>query len=121
MLTKGGHKTAAGTYWNLMDGSRVELKEEGILPGNEKAIYIKAHGALVLAASPVLGLLFAVFLPFIGIAMTLMLVAGKIVDGVTSAAAVSASFGWRPVEAYLTGKRKQAAKARKSEKETEKK
>ena len=110
MLTKGGHTTAAGTYWNLMDGTRVELNEKGILPGDEKAIYLKAHGALVLAAGPVLGLLFAVFLPFIGIAMSLMLVGGKLLDGLTSAAAGSASFGWRPVEAYLTGKKKQAAK-----------
>ncbi len=121
MLTKGGHKAAAGTYWNLMNGTRVEMKEEGILPGSEKAIYVKAHIALVLAAGPVLGLLFAVFLPFIGIVMTLMLIGGKLVDGVANALASTAPFGWRPVEAYLTGKKKQASKERKSVKETEKK
>ncbi len=121
MLTKGGHKAAAGTYWNLKNGTRVEMKEEGTLPGSEKAIYVKAHVALVLAAGPVLGLLFAVFLPFIGIAMALTLVGGKLADGVTSSLTRSASFGWRPVEAYLTGKKKGAAKARKSENETEKK
>ncbi len=110
MLTKGGHKAAAGTYWNLMNGARVDMKEEGILPGSEKTIYVKAHAAIVLAAAPVLGLLFAVFLPFIGIAMVLMLIGGKLVDGVTNAVASNARFGWRPVEAYLTGKKKHAAK-----------
>jgi len=116
MLTKGGHKAAAGTYWNLKDGSRIDLAEEGVLPGNAHSTFIKASSMTVLLAGPVLGLLFAVFLPFIGIAMSIMLVAGKVVDSVASATAGSMSFGWRPVEAYLTGRKKRKeARAKKSE------
>lgn len=111
MFYKGGHKTGKGTYWNVMNGRRVEIEQEGILPGDEKAIYIKAPVVVMLMAAPVLGLLFAVFLPFIGIAMTLSLAAKKLVGSAAGATAKSFSFGWRPVEAYLAGKkRKKAAK-----------
>ena len=111
MLNKGGHKVAAGTYWNMTNGSRVQMEQEGVLPGDQKTRYIKAPVAVMLMAAPVIGLVFAVFLPFIGIAMTLSLIGKKLVDGVASAAAGSMSFGWRPIEAYLAG-RKQKKEAR---------
>ena len=111
MLTKGGHKVAAGTYWNMTNGSRVQMEQEGVLPGDQKTRYIKAPVAVMLMAAPVIGLVFAVFLPFIGIAMTLSLIGKKLVDGVASAAAGSMSCGWRPIEAYLAG-RKQKKEAR---------
>jgi hypothetical protein len=80
-------------------------------------MYIKAPAAMAIAAGPLLGLVFAVFLPFIGIAMTLSLVGRKIVETVTDAAASSMSFGWRPVEAYLAGrKRKKEAREKKADK-----
>jgi len=59
----------------------------------------------MLMAAPVIGLVFAVFLPFIGIAMTLGLIGRKLVEGLASAAAGSVSFGWRPIEAYLAGRK----------------
>jgi hypothetical protein len=118
MLTKGGHKVAAGTYWNLANGNRVNMEQEGVLPGDGKARYIKAPVAVMVMAAPVIGLVFAVFLPFIGIAMTLSLIGKKLVDGVASAAAGSMSFGWRPIEAYLAGrKRKKEVREKKSAKE----
>jgi hypothetical protein len=47
--------------------------------------------------------------------MTLGLVGRKIVETVTEAAAGSMSFGWRPVEAYLAGrKRKKEAREKKA-------
>ena len=118
MLNKGGHKVAAGTYWNLANGNRVNMEQEGMLPGDGKTRYIKAPVAVMLMAAPVIGLVFAVFLPFIGIAMTLSLIGKKLVDGVASAAAGSMSFGWRPIEAYLAGrKRKKEVREKKSTKE----
>jgi hypothetical protein len=117
MLNKGGHTVPAGTYWNLANGERVDMEKGGVLPGDKNAMYLKAPGAAVLAAGPVLGLIFAVFLPFIGIAMTLGLVVRKVAEGVASAAAGSVSFGWRPIEAYLAGrKRKKEAREKKSDK-----
>jgi hypothetical protein len=119
MLNKGGNKVAAGTYWNMTNGNRVQMDQEGVLPGSGQTRYIKAPVAIMLMAAPVIGLVFAVFLPFIGIAMTLNLIGKKLVEGVASAAAGSMSFGWRPIEAYLAGrKRKKEAREKKSDKGT---
>ena len=118
MMTKGGQKAAAGTYWNMMNGERVDLEQAGVLPGDAGIRYIKAPSAVMLAAGPVLGLLFAVFLPFIGIAMAVAHVGRKVGEVVSNAAAGSVSFGWRPIEAYLAGrKRKKDAREKKGEKE----
>jgi hypothetical protein len=117
MLTKGGQTAAAGTYWNMANGERVDLEQEGALPGNRQDMYIKAPAAMAIAAGPVLGLVFAMFLPFIGIAMTLGLVGRKLGEAVSDAAAGSMSFGWRPIEAYLAGrKRKKEAREKKTDK-----
>jgi len=118
MLNNGGHTVKAGTYWNLSNGSRVQMEQEGALPGDGKTRYIKAPVAVMLMAAPVIGLVFAVFLPFIGIVMTLNLIGRKLMEGVVSAAAGSMSFGWRPIEAYLAGrKRKKEARAKKDKKD----
>ena len=122
MLNNGGHTVKAGTYWNMTNGNRVQMDQEGVLPGSGQTRYIKAPVAVMLMAAPVIGLVFAVFLPFIGIAMTLNLIGKKLVEGVASAAAGSMSFGWRPIEAYLAGRKaKKAARAKKDEKNTDKK
>ena len=42
MLNKGGHTVKAGTYWNLANGSRVQMEQEGALPGDGQTRYIKA-------------------------------------------------------------------------------
>jgi hypothetical protein len=103
MVRKGGHKTEKGTYWNVMTGEKVVLEQEGVLPG--EGTFIKAPTAVVLLAGPVLGLVYAIFLPFIGIAMTIALLARKAAE----AGAHTVSFGWRPVEAYLAGRKNRKA------------
>lgn len=114
MLTKGGQRTAAGTYWNMMNGERVDLDQAAMLPGGAGAMYIKAPVAVMLAAAPVLGLIFAVFLPLIAIVMTAVQAGRALAEGATNAAAGSMSFGWRPIEAYLAGrKRKNEARSKK--------
>jgi hypothetical protein len=51
--------------------------------------------------------------------MTISLVGKKLANTVTEAAAGSMSFGWRPIEAYLAGKkRKNEARTKKDKKET---
>ena len=117
MLNKGGHTVAAGTYWNMANGSRVDMHVEGVLPGGGDSRYIKAPVAVMLMAAPLLGLVFAVFLPFIGIAMAVQLAARKVGGGLKEAAAASTSFAWRPIEAYLTGRKgKKAAREKRSDK-----
>jgi hypothetical protein len=60
-------------------------------------------------------LLYAAFLPFIGIAMLVKLVAQKAGGGVKEAVQGSASFGWRPSESYLSGRKKKRKKGEASE------
>ncbi|NTW64814.1 MAG: hypothetical protein HGB21_00670 [Nitrospirae bacterium] len=121
MLTSGGQTVQAGTYWNLSNGSRVQMEQDGVLPGSGTTRYIKAPVPVMLMAAPVIGLVFAVFLPLIGIVMTLSLVGKKVVEGVESAAAGSMAFGWRPIQAYLVGRKaKKAAREKKEKKGGEK-
>jgi K+-transporting ATPase c subunit len=117
-MTKGGHKAAAGTYWNMMNGERVDLEQADVLPGDADTKYIKAPLVVMLAAAPILGLLFAVFLPFIGIVMSVAQAGRKVAEGVTNAAAGSMSFGWSPLEAYLAGRKRKEAREKKQEKQS---
>ena len=121
MLTNGGHTVQAGTYWNLTNGNRVQMEQDGVLPGNGTTRYIKAPVAVMLMAAPVIGLVFAVFLPFIGIVMTLNLVGKKLIESAASVATGSVSFGWRPIEAYLAGRKmKKAERTKRAEKDADK-
>jgi hypothetical protein len=114
MLHKGGHTVEAGTYWDTHTGERIEIEAPQVLPGDEHRIYIKAKSGLVLLAGPLLGLVFAMFLPLIGIAMTMGQVGRKVAESAVGHAVQSVSFGWRPIEAYLAGrKRKKEERAKK--------
>jgi hypothetical protein len=106
MLAYSGHKVQTGTYWNMANGQRIDITEESILPDSNGAAYIKMPAVALLAVGPVLGLLFAAFLPFIGIAMTLSLIGKKLVSGLVNLSVKSSSFGWQPIEAYLDGKQR---------------
>jgi len=111
MLRHNGGETAGkGTYWNLTNGERIDISSEGTLPGDSSRTYYRMPAAAIIVAAPVLGLLYAAFLPFIGIAMALRLVAQKIGGGVMETVQSSASFAWRPSESYLSGRRNKAKK-----------
>lgn len=117
MLRKyqGGQRVARGTYWNATTGEVIRIEKEGILPGDAEAGYIKASPLVLLMLGPVGGLLYAIFLPFIGLFMLAALTTKKALVGLRSLALTSASFGWRPMEAYLAGRRKKSARAPKKE------
>ena len=103
----GGDKVGKGTYWNLTNGERVDIKDEGTLPGDANKTFYKMPAAAIIVAAPVIGLMYAAFLPFIGIAMFVKLVAQKIGGGAMETVRGSASFGFRPSESYLAGKKKE--------------
>ena len=102
----GGERAGKGTYWNFENGARVDISTEGILPGDPKAVFYRMPAVAIIVIAPVLGLLYAGFLPFIGIAMMTKLLLNKAGGGVFDAIQTSASFAWRPSESYLTGMRK---------------
>ena len=106
----GGDRVGKGTYWNLTNGERIDIRDEGTLPGDAKKAYYRMPAAAIIVAGPVLGLMYALFLPFIGIAMVVKLVGQKVGGGVREMVQGSASFGWRPSESYLSGKKKEAKK-----------
>ena len=106
----GGDRVGKGTYWNLANGERIDITEEGTLPGGRERHFYRMPAAAVLVAAPVLGLLYAAFLPFIGIAMLVKLVAQKVGGGVMETVQSSASFAWRPSESYLSGRKNRAKK-----------
>jgi hypothetical protein len=63
----GGERVAAGDYWDLYRGLRFTATEGAILPGDGTVIWWQLPAVVVLAISPVLGLLFAMYLPAAGI------------------------------------------------------
>ncbi|MHB8843140.1 MAG: hypothetical protein ACYC7L_00150 [Nitrospirota bacterium] len=116
MLYKGGQRVETGTYWDTSTGERIEVEQAQALPGSDHTIYIKAKSGLILIAGPILGLVFAIFLPFIGIVMSLGQLGRKVAGSAAGHAAQSVSFGWRPIEAYLTGRKRNKEAKEKEEK-----
>lgn len=107
MLTyKGGQKVGKGTYWDLSNGQRIDVAQETMLSGGSSSTYYRIPSAIMLIAGPVVGLLYVVLLPFIGIATIGTLAVRKLVGGMLSLIGKSLSFGWRPKVAYLSGKKK---------------
>jgi hypothetical protein len=62
--------------------------------------------AMGLLLGPIAGLLYVVCLPFVAIAAVIVLVARKAAVSVAGLVKNLAYFGWRPLEAYLSGKKK---------------
>jgi hypothetical protein len=120
----GGNAVKAGFYWNLKNWEMVTLSGAGgVLPGGGGDRYLKVPIVAFLFVAPVMGGLYAFFLPFIGFAMLAAFLGRKV--GVAGRAAVTRVGGlvspeWRPGEAYMAGKRGKASDARSAE-ETEKK
>ena len=69
--TTGGSKVPAGFYFNKSNWSIVTVsgKKGGLLPGDAKTDYFKVPAVAMLAAAPVLGAAFVIFLPVIGFAL----------------------------------------------------
>ncbi len=105
----GGAEVKAGFYWNLRKWEMVTLSGiGGTLPGNADDRYLKVPIVAFLFIAPVMGGLYAFFLPFIGFAMVFAFL-GRKLGAASRAAAVRVgglvSPQWRPGEAYLAGKR----------------
>jgi hypothetical protein len=103
---KAGNKVGKGTYWDLASGKRIDVEQEAILSGGASSTYLRMSTGAMLLAGPVIGLLYVISLPFIGIAAVATLATGKVVSGLVNVIGKSLSFGWRPREAYLAGKKK---------------
>lgn len=106
----GGKWVKAGTYWKLSNGECVTVPGEGgVLPGGKEMRYLRKP--LVAVAGPLMGLLFLIFLPFIGIVVVASLAAyrlGQALKAMGRAVAQTVVPIWKPGEAHLArGKQRQ--------------
>ena len=103
----GGDTVKAGFYFNIEAWTVMTLSGEGgTLPGATTEQYLRVGTPLLFVLAPLMGAVYAMFLPFIGIAMVLKYVGGLVVDMVRDAAhAVFAATtpAWRPGVANLSG------------------
>ena len=106
LINKGGQWVSKGTYWDLRRGQRIDIAEEGALPGGENSTYLRMPTGVLLLLGPIIGLLYAISMPIIGIATVAIVAVRKVLVGLYVLAAKSISFGWRPKNAYLSGKKK---------------
>lgn len=117
MLTKriGGTAAKNGFYWNLGKWEMTMVpKQGGILPGSVSDRYLKVPVVALLVLAPLMGAVYAMFLPFIGFAMLFTFLGKKaLAMGRSGAVDVAATMtpGWRPGEAYLASGRKAAPDA----------
>ena len=66
----GGDTVKAGFYWNRGKlGAEVIPAEGGTLPGATEIAYTRIPWPVLLVVAPVMGGAFAMFLPFLGLAM----------------------------------------------------
>ncbi|HAM51940.1 MAG TPA: hypothetical protein DCP92_15100 [Nitrospiraceae bacterium] len=106
LINKGGQTVSKGTYWELRKGQRIDIADQGTLPGDKASTYLKMPSGVMLLLGPIIGLLYAILMPIIGIATVITLAVGKVLGGLYDLAAKSISFGWRPLNSYLSGKKK---------------
>jgi hypothetical protein len=79
---QGGTKVAGGYYWHVGSWEIATVREEtGTLPGTAKDRYLHAPLPVLFLAAPVMGLAFAIFLPFIGFAMPVYAIGRGIFGG----------------------------------------
>ena len=81
----GGATVPRGVYFNprMWEFVQFENDEPPVLPGDEGTRYIRVPAALTLIAGPVGGLVFVIFLPFLGIAGLITFLVYKVARVVT--------------------------------------
>ncbi|HSN90501.1 MAG TPA: hypothetical protein VLS93_04675 [Anaeromyxobacteraceae bacterium] len=104
----GGTRVKSGYYWHTHSW-RVEVvpPEGGLLPGEGTASYHKVPFPVLFVVVPVMGLLFLVFLPFLGFGLFAYAIAKRLGGLVGRGATELVSTvhpGMVPGESYLTGK-----------------
>ena len=107
----GRQQVEAGIYLNTQTFSIETLNAVGNLPGTELENYRRIPMIAMLAAAPILGLVYVMFLPLIGFGMVLHLLGTKTMQLVGDAATEGVRVmrpSWAPAFAFLS--RNKAAK-----------
>ena len=102
---RGTETVEPGLYFNPRQLSFKSVDEEGPLRGSKEEVYRRVPVLVLLVVGPLLGLVYAVFLPFIGCAMVTWLLgvkAGRLAAGAAGAAVRVLRPGWEPSMAFLS-------------------
>lgn len=107
----GGERVLPGAYWNPGTGGLITVREEEVLPGDDRSVYYRVPFVLLFPLGVILGGLYVAALPLASIGTAAAVLGKRIFGDLLSRAKGGVSFGWRPTEAYLAGKelRKEAA------------
>ncbi len=77
---------------------------------NASGVPARMPPGLSLIVGPLIGFAYVIFLPFIGLVMITALTLKKVGISLLSLVRTIAAFGWRPMEAYLAGRKKHSKK-----------
>jgi hypothetical protein len=115
----GGDKVNAGFYLNVATWEVTTLSGKGgTLPGGKDAHFLRVPTIGALMFAPLMGAVYAIFLPFIGIALVAQYATKKAAAGVrnvTESVMGTMTPAWRPGEAHFTGTPEEKDKAKEGE------
>lgn len=106
---RGTEKAEVGLYFNAREWAFTSMDDAGPLPGTASDRYRKVPMLALLIVGPILGLVYAVFLPLIGIAMVAWFIGVKLTHALAAVARRSARLvrpGWEPALAFLSRPKK---------------
>ncbi len=117
LINKSGTMVERGLYWNPLDGQRINMQEDGILPGVENEGYLRMSPFSLLIVAPVMGMMFVTFLPLFGVGVFLIswlvplinTLAEVAITGIKVSGRIqskSAFFTWQPTRAHFHGFKK---------------
>lgn len=101
---RGNEKVEPGIYFNLREIAFRTFEEDGTLPGTAEDTWWSVPTLVLLVVAPLVGLVYAMFLPFIGFAMLGAIVIRKIGGylGVSAEAFRRVLRpAWQPARAFL--------------------
>ncbi|HVL69541.1 MAG TPA: hypothetical protein VM364_19945 [Vicinamibacterales bacterium] len=85
-MHRGGDRVKFGFYWNLAEWeASIVPAAGGELKGADTAKYLRLPLPALLVLAPLMGAAYAFFLPFIGFAMVLMYLSGRLKRALTGA------------------------------------
>lgn len=114
---EGNQQVESGIYLHSRSFHIESHVEEGPLPGNDSDRYYRIPPVALLIVGPVLGLVYAIFLPVVGFVMLGKLIATKATDlalGATRASLRVLRPSWQPSMAFL-GRSKQRKDAQRED------
>jgi hypothetical protein len=78
LVVRGGERASRGAYWCVTSGEFVRVASGGgVLPGAPRDVYVRVLAPFMLILTPVLGMIFVVFLPLALPVIALKAVAGR--------------------------------------------